>query len=195
MRPGGFADDASLVEALVRGDPEAPNVLFERHAVHVRRVLARVLGADDELSDLLHDVFVRALDGIAQLDDPSTLKAWLTSIAVFTARGCIRRRARRRWLWFFAEVPEVEAVPASHEASEALLKTYAILEKLPVDERIAFALRYVDGMELTQVAAACRISLATVKRRISRAEALFLVRAKKEPSLADWLAEGRWSGK
>ena len=34
------------------------------------------------------------------LDDPRRLKGWLVRVAVFTARGVIRRRQRRRWLGY-----------------------------------------------------------------------------------------------
>ena len=49
IRAGGFAgDDAALVAALRRGEPGAPAALYDRHAAYLRRVLARVLGVDDE---------------------------------------------------------------------------------------------------------------------------------------------------
>jgi hypothetical protein len=39
------------------------------------------------------------------------------------------------------------------------------------------------------VAAACRVSLATTKRRLVRAEAQFTELAQREPSLAEWIGE------
>ena len=197
VRPFPFVgDDVALVEALRLGQPAARAALFDRHAPRVQRVLARVLGTDEELGDLLHEVFVRALDGIGKLEDPAALEGWLTSIAVFTARGLIRRRKARRWLRFFAtqDVPEPEAPVASPEVTRALRSTYRVLEQLPTDERIVFCLRVIDGMELTVVARACGVSLATIKRRLARAEEHFVARARAEPELADWLEGGaRWA--
>ncbi len=44
------------------------------------------------------------------------------------------------------------------------------------------------------MAAACKVSLATVKRRIQRAELAFVERCKKDEVLSTWLAEGdRWT--
>ena len=75
----------------------------------------------------------------------------------------------------------------------ALVATYAALDALPVDERIAFALRFIDGMELTEVAAACETSLATIKRRLDRASASFEAEARRQPALEAWLEGGsRW---
>jgi RNA polymerase sigma-70 factor (ECF subfamily) len=78
--------------------------------------------------------------------------------------------------------------------SEALRATYAVLAELPADERIVFALRHVDGMELIAVAGACGISLATVKRRLGRAQRTFCERAEKHAALVEWLGKGDpWS--
>jgi RNA polymerase sigma-70 factor (ECF subfamily) len=75
------------------------------------------------------------------------------------------------------------------EASEALRTTYRLLSSLNIDEQIAFTLRFIEGMELREVAGACGVSLATTKRRLVRAEARFLALARLEPSLAQWVGE------
>ena len=188
-------DDAALVHAFRRGDAGARAALYDRYADHVHRVLYRLLGFDRDLADLHHDVFVRALGSLPNLEDPSALKGWLTMIAVHVAHTSITRRRRRSWLWFMPseELPEVESAAASGEVLDALRATYAVLDALPVDERIAFALRFIDGMELTEVAAACETSLATIKRRLARAGARFEAGARTQPVLEGWLEGGtRW---
>lgn len=188
-------DDADLVHAFRRGDPRGRAALYDRHADHVHRVLYRLIGFDRDLADLHHDVFVRALGSIHNLEDPAALKGWLTMIAVHVAHSWMTRRRRRSWLWFLPDedLPEVASSAASGEVLDALRATYAVLDTLPVDERIAFALRYIDGMELTEVAAACDTSLATIKRRISRGSARFEAGARKQPALEAWIEGGsRW---
>src|SRR5260221_14564393 len=88
-------DDEALVRALVRGDSAASARLFDRYAPYIQRVLARVIGyTEPERADLLHDVFVRALEHIGDLKNPRALKSWLVGITVFTAQEWIRRRKR-----------------------------------------------------------------------------------------------------
>lgn len=189
-------DDAALVEGFRRGDPGARAALYDRHADHVHRVLYRILGVHPDLADLHHDVFVRAIGSIGRLEDPAALKGWLTMIAVHVAHTAITRRKRRGWLWFLPgeELPEMESNTASSEVRDALRATYAVLDTLPADERIAFALRFIDGMELTEVAAACDTSLATIKRRLARATERFGAEARKQPVLEPWLDGGtRWA--
>jgi RNA polymerase sigma-70 factor (ECF subfamily) len=167
--------------------------VYERYATHVQRVLTRVVGIDPVLPELLHDVFIEVFSHIHSIKNGDKLKGWLTSIAVFTARGYIRRRARRMTIWFddFYNAPELPAVKIDHEIREALECTYEILDKLPADERIAFALRFMEGMDLSEIADASRVSLATVKRRLSRAQKKFLAKACQHVVLQEWIERGR----
>lgn len=173
--------------------------LHDRYAAMVLRIVTRILGPDRDVADVHHDAFVRALQSIDDLREPSALPGWMRSIAVHTARAAIEKRVRRRrWFVFLSEdaLPEPEPADdtAYDEAREALRETYAVLERLPVDERIVFALRYVDGMDLADAAESCRVSLATFKRRLARAETRFVALARRSPVLADWLEGGaRWT--
>jgi RNA polymerase sigma-70 factor, ECF subfamily len=190
-----LGDDAAFLAALCAGDAAATAALYDTHHRAVLTVLGRILGADAELTDILHDVFVRALRGIHSVRDAQVLLPWLRQIAVCTAMDCLRRRSRRRWLRFVApdELVEPAVAPANSEAREALRRVYRILDSLPSEERVAFTLRVLVGMELTEVAAAADCSLATIKRRLGRAEERFSTQARTEEVLSQWLAEGnRW---
>jgi RNA polymerase sigma-70 factor (ECF subfamily) len=183
---------AELVPRLVAGERAAKATLFDRYASHVLRVLSRVLGNDAELADLVQDVFAAAFSGIGRLRDPSALSGWLSQIAVFTARKHIRSKRRLRLisLFGFDSVPEVAINSAPAEITDALRASYAVLERMSADERITFALRYIEGMELTEVAATCSVSLATIKRRLATARQRFLELSQNQPALREWV-EGR----
>jgi len=188
--------DAALVEALRRDRPGARAALFDRYAAHVRRVLVRVLGLDSEIPDLVQDVFVTALEGMDRLEDSTALRGYLTSVAVYSARALIRKRTRRRILSFLEpeRIDRFASVGATDEMHEAVRALYDVLDAMPADERIAFALRFVEGMQLPEIAAACRVSRATVSRRLQRAQRVFVERAMRHPALSEWLSGGtRWS--
>jgi len=171
-------------------------VFYDRYASSVHRTLQSVLGRDAEIPDLLQDVFIRAIDRISELEHLDQVRSWLTTIAVFTARAHIRRQTRRKWLFLFSpdQTKQNHLEPPSSDARRALRETYKTLDTLPANERIAFVLRIIEGMTLPEAAEAAGTSLATFKRRLSRAEKKFLDRVRERPLLQQWLKEGtRWT--
>jgi RNA polymerase sigma-70 factor (ECF subfamily) len=164
----------------------------------VERTLRRLLGpdGDGELADLVQEVFVRALGALEQLRDVGALSAWMRTIATRTAYRAIRNRRARRWLRFWEphELPEIQVDDVAPEIVEAFRRTYVVLERMPTAERLVFTLRHVEKLELEQIASDCEISLATVKRRLQRAQQRFSRAAARDDVLRGWVEEGgRWS--
>ncbi|AKU96736.1 RNA polymerase sigma factor RpoE [Labilithrix luteola] len=182
-----------MVGALRAGEPNATATMFDRYGDRMERLLFSLLGPEPEIEDLLHEVFLQAIQCIGALEEPSRLRSWLTGITVHTARGFIRRKTRRRWLSFVEEVPERPAIAASEEITEATRCTFEVLSAMNADERVIFSLRFIEGLELAEIALACDLSISTAKRRLKDAEKHFLVRAKKYSTLHPWIEEGRWA--
>lgn len=175
--------DADVVRAAQGGDRHAMGVLYDRHAPYVQRVIRRVLGADVETADLLQDTFLAAFRGLARLREPDQFRGWIAQIAINTVRSRLRRRRALRWLSFGAELPEVEVVALDPSARQALRRAYAILEKLPVEERLVFSLCHLEGMTMDELAQACGVSVATAKRRLARARERVEKLARHDPAL------------
>ena len=182
--------DEELLAIARRGDrAAAASAVYSRFSEDINRLVWRVLGADAEHDDVVHQVFVQVISGLAKVRDAERLGAWMTSVCVKTVRTEIRRRRVRR---FFhagpAEITRIAAPVEDHEARELLERVYTLLDALPANERIAFVLRYVDERPLLEVAEACDCSLATIKRRLSSAEKRFTRLASRDAALAERLA-------
>jgi RNA polymerase sigma-70 factor (ECF subfamily) len=189
-------DDAALVEALRAGHPDAVAVFHDRYSTQVRAMLVATIGPDDEIPDLLQEVLIRALDRIRTLREVDKLASWLATITVYVARAHIRMRSRRRWLGLFSpqRTRAWHVEQPSSEARDAVREVYAILDQMPVEQRMAFVLRNVHDMSMPSAAEACETSLSTFKRRLKRAETHFLEVARTRPSLVQWLEDGtRWN--
>lgn len=186
--------DAELLELLKRRDVTGAAALFDRFQAQVNRLVWRVMGADSEHDDLVSHVFAIALAGVHRVRDASTLEGWMVCLTVNTVRSELRKRRFRRWFRFETDQQADEpAYSVDHDAREALRRTYTLLDRLPASERIAFVLRFIEGLALGDVAASCGCSLATIKRRLSSAENAFTRLAAQDPVLAERLtAGGRW---
>jgi RNA polymerase sigma-70 factor (ECF subfamily) len=181
--------DTLLVEALRHRDLSAAGRLYDRYAPNVRGMVHRMLGPDAELDDLVQDVFVAAITSIAKLRDPAMLKSWLLGIAVGKVRDNLRSRWRRRWLSFHPteDLPDHPA-PNPDAQADLVKEVCGILDRLPPEERIALLLHRLEGLSLEEAAQTCNMSVSTFKRRLSRAEAKFILRANYRPALVEWRA-------
>lgn len=183
---------SDLADALRSGDARAIAKLFDLYGVHVERVLIRTIGRDAEMEDMVQDVFLGAYrSGPNYQGNDAQLKAWVSRIAVFTARGYLRKRKRRWWLRYAdpVEMPEQSSNEPSPHTSEVLRRTYAALDQMDAELRIPFALRELESLELAEIAHACDCSVSTVKRRLAQARKAFERLAKKDPILRDWLED------
>jgi RNA polymerase sigma-70 factor (ECF subfamily) len=184
-------DDASLVRATLNGDPRAPSALWEKHARLVYRILRRSLGQQDEVDDLVQEVFLSLFRKLPTLREPKALPAFLIAITTHVLRHELRRRWVRRCMTLGAKAdigPDPRVVYPNPEARQAVSRLYGILDKLGSEERLAFVLRFIEGMELTEVATALGLSLATAKRRLVRARARFDRHVAGDPGLAPYLS-------
>lgn len=187
-----------LIDGMRAGEAWARTELFDRYAPLVERTLRRILGRElhADLADLIHDCFVETLASLDRLREAQALPGWIRSIAVHVAYKSIRARRARAWLVFWepAEIPHVPVSDVDPEVRDAYVRTYALLDHLGADGRIAFVLRYIEGLELEDVASACRVSLSTIKRRLAKAERRFAAAAARDPVLRAWLeGGGRWN--
>jgi RNA polymerase sigma-70 factor (ECF subfamily) len=190
--------DARIVAGLRRDESWAADALYDRYAPAIERMLRRTLGYERhaDFEDLLHEVFVEALSSAHQLRDSVALLAWLRTIAVRSAIRTIRRRKARSWLRFSRpeELPETETEDPPPEVRQAYASFYDLLSKIPAVEQVVFTLRYVEGMELTELATTCEVSLSTAKRRLWKAESRFARLAQRDPILSHWIVEGsKWA--
>lgn len=184
-------DDASLARRAAEGHPAAARAVWDRYSRMVRGLLRRTLGPDQDVEDLLQESFLRFFQSVGGLRDPSLLASFLVGITLRVARSELRRRRVRRILRLTdpAELPEPVGPPSDEAARRAVRDLYAVLDGVQPDTRIVFVLRFVERLELTEIAVALDCSLATAKRRIARAEEIVQRRIARTPDLAAWLAE------
>jgi RNA polymerase sigma-70 factor, ECF subfamily len=184
----GFrGSDEELLRWLQRGDPGAAAMLHARFAVEVNRLVWRLLGADQDHDDIVQHIFCKLLVSAKRVRDAEKLSGWVRSVTVNAVYSELRKRSvRRLFLAAQAVQPEqFEDSVANAEAREVLARVYTVLARMPVADRIAFSLRYLDGKQLAEVAELCGCSLATAKRRISRAHDCF---GELREAMAGWEA-------
>jgi RNA polymerase sigma-70 factor, ECF subfamily len=160
--PGSNSAVADNVDAFIRS-----------YSPYVARLAYRLLGRDEEVDDVVQDVFVAFLRFRHDIREPAAVRSWLATTTVRTVHKRLRTRMRRirallRLEGDYAQ-SEVAAQGASPEDHTALTRIHEALDLVPAKVRIAWILRYLEQETNEDVARLCRCSLATAKRRIAQA--------------------------
>jgi len=175
-RPEGLASPETLIDAdAPPADPKAAvEDAFRRYAPLVASLGLRITALRDEIDDFVQEVFLRATRGIGGLRHQGATKAWLVSITINVARQRLRVRKLRKLVGIDSSNEHEELVdPAlSPEDRVLLTRMYRALDAMPVNQRLAWSLRHIEGERLETVALLCGCSLATAKRRIVAAQKL-----------------------
>ncbi len=162
-----------IASAEMTDEPVSLETVFRRYSRYVAAVAMRLLGRDDEVDDVVQEVFLTAVRGMGQLREPAAVKGWLATVTVRVAGRRLRMRRLRGFFGLDARpgYEQIATADAPPDQRALLVRVYRLLDELPVNERLAWTLRHVEGEQLDAVARSCGCSLATVKRRISAAQA------------------------
>jgi RNA polymerase sigma-70 factor (ECF subfamily) len=187
-RRGAIAD-VELVAALRRREPRAYAAAWLDLGPSVRRLVTRFFGPGAETSDLAQEVFLRFFRRIDELRTPEALRGFLAGICLGVARNELRRVRVRQWvrLTSTGEVPDPPADAPDMEAREALRRLYRLLDRVSAQDRSLFVARFLEKMEMLEVAEAHGISYATAKRRVARAMTRIHKHIQRDPALGGYL--------
>ena len=160
---------ARLVLASQNGDRAAFGELFQRYERHVFSVAMRRLGNFNDAQELAQEVFIKAMDKIAQLRQPECFGGWLRSI---THRMAINMQIRQsRGVSTEPEYMEANCIDdASPDErlieSERDAQLHEGLGNLREMDRQTLEAFYVRGQSLNEMSDEFDAPLGTIKRRL-----------------------------
>jgi len=144
------------------------------------RFLMASLGDRDLAESLTQDCFLKAYTARHQFRGDSSLATWLTRIALNLVRDHLRSRRMRFWQktrdtaldivdvsdW----IPDAACSPEETcLQQERVREIWRSVEKLSRQQRTVFLLRFVEEMELSEIAETTGMNTSTVKSHLYRA--------------------------
>jgi RNA polymerase sigma-70 factor (ECF subfamily) len=158
--------------ARVVGQPLTLAWAYRQYAPYVARIGMRILGcSDQEIDDVVQDVFAEAVAGLQRLAHPAEVRGWLATVTVRVSSRRLKLRRVRRFFFLSDDLSSEPVCPAASPEQRALVRrVYRYLDKMPTRQRTAWVLRHVEEERLEDVATFCECSLATAKRLIAAAE-------------------------
>jgi RNA polymerase sigma-70 factor (ECF subfamily) len=160
-----------LLRSARRGDEEAFRKLVEATRERLFWTVKRMIGRDALAEEILQDAYV-ALWGLSEGSQPKEVGAWLHRFCVNRSIDHLRREETRR----MADGPEaLEYAAAAHGPDESLgLREMeealaGALSGLPPQERAAFVLKLVEGLDYSEVAELMGVAESTVRNQVMQA--------------------------
>jgi RNA polymerase sigma-70 factor (ECF subfamily) len=181
------AEESAVIAELKAGSEEAYAWLVGEFHQPVYSLVYRILTDPADAADTTQEVFLKIFRGMKFFHGESSLKTWIYRIAIHEASN------RRRW-WFRHKSKETSIEPAENYSAEhsisnsinsALVDKHKspfenaahhelqahveeALRKVPEPYRTAIVLRDIEELPYEEIADITRVSLGTVKSRITR---------------------------
>lgn len=156
-----------LLRAAVRGSEVAFAAIVDRHHVAMTRVCFVVCGDADLAAEAVQAAWPLAWRKLGTVREPDRLGAWLASIAVNEARQLLRRRRRRSVVEIRLDDGAMarSGDPDSHVGDIDLVRA---LEGLEPSDRALLGLRYVAGLNSTELGRGLGLTASGTRRRLAR---------------------------
>jgi RNA polymerase sigma-70 factor, ECF subfamily len=187
------ASDTDLARGLVANEGWAVAEMWHRFSPMVLWTAQRILGSRADAEDIAQDTFCCVLEKITTLRAPASLRGFIYGIANHELKAALRWRRRQRSfvpLSVGAEEP-LDGQGADVESRDVWRRFDALLSRLSPRHRLIFVLRRVEALTTEEVAAAARVSMATVKRAVAYACRRLSCWIDADPELAALLDNAR----
>lgn len=148
------------------GEGDAFAQIVAIHHGDLLRVSFVICGDHDLAEQAAQAAWVRAWRSLRSLRDPDRLRPWLISIGANEARQLAR--TRRRHQGRETELSETLRSADDSEQRDDVLDLASALARLKPDDRAVLALRYVLGMNASEISGILNLSPSGVRSRLSR---------------------------
>lgn len=150
------------------------------YRARIFRFLMASLGDRDLAETLTQDCFLKAFNARHQFRGESSLSTWLTRIAMNLVRDYLRNRRMRFWQktrdsavdlvdisdWIPDKTASAETAVLQRERVKQVWKA---VDELSRHQKMVFVMRFVEEMELSEIAETTGMNTSTVKSHLYRA--------------------------
>lgn len=172
--------DTELIAAVRKGDVAQFEPLIARYQPRVFATARRYARREDEVQDIVQEVFIKAFKKLDSFRAEAPFEHWLMRLAVRTCYDFLRSHQRNRettltdlsdpevdWLERFAASPEDNS--KNTDAARALVER--VMAQLSPDARLIITLLELEDRSVKEIAQLTGWSVPLVKVRAFRARA------------------------
>lgn len=169
--------DREVVERVLCGEKELYEILLRRYNQTLYRTLRSYFTDDDEVEDVMQEVWLKTWRKLGQFRQESAFATWLIRIGINEALMQIRKRKNHNNFTIHDSEKQLalltDSARMNPEKNIIRQETRRLLEeaidRLPKKYRLVYMLREIEGMDTEETASCLQITESNVKVRLHRA--------------------------
>ncbi len=179
-----FMTDQELVQGIIDSDQTAFKELVETHQQLVVRTCYALVHDLEDARDLAQEVFIEIMRSAAAFRGKAKLSSWIYRIAVNKSLNHLKKSKRREAFTFFsiqdmngAEKGDQIAAHNPYTGGDAVMEEkelkqalHLAIDRLHVNQKIAFTLHNYEDLPYKEIAEVMNVSLSSVESLIHLAK-------------------------
>lgn len=184
--------DPEIVGKIVSGEIKLFEIIIRRNNSALYKIGRSYNYSHEDTQDLMQETYINAFSSLSKFENRSSFKTWIIKIML---NNCYRKMQS----WNFRNIIPSELTDKSltmfsnqytDTAKSVLNKELSgiievALQKLPVEYRMVFTLREVNGLNISETADVLEISESNVKVRLNRAKSMLRKEVERSYSTED----------
>lgn len=172
--------DTEIIQRILSGEFELFEIIIRRNNSFLYKIGRSYNYNHEDTQDLMQDTYIDAFINLSKFENRSSFKTWIIKIML---NNCFKKQQK----WNFKNITPSEIKEKSipmfsnnqhTDTNRTILNKElnfvieSALQNIPINYRMVFTLREVNGMNVTETANALDITESNVKVRLNRAKSL-----------------------
>ena len=166
--------EANLIDRLKHRDSDALQEIMDIHFGPIRSLIGRLMAYDSETEDVVQSTFVQVWRKIDSFRNESSLKTWITRIAITQTRN--HQRSMRRWVrrlqdgWIRDSAKHTNSISVHDGDDPRWELVQSAMQHLPYPDREILVLVFLQENTIQELAQAMNERPNTLEVRLHRAK-------------------------
>lgn len=182
--------DEELIKQVLAGETKLYELLIRRYNPYLYRIGRSQNYSHDDTQDLMQDTYLDAYTNLSGFEGRSAFKTWIVRIML---NNCYRKRQKWGFKHIINTLINENSFPdlfnrqrldpnttIMNEELNAVIENAML--RIPMNYRMVFTLRELNGLSIKETADTLKISEANVKVRLNRAKAMLRKEVEKSYS-------------
>lgn len=172
--------EKEIIQKILAGELALFEILIRRNNASLYKIGRSYNYDHEDTQDLMQDTFIDAYTNLSKFEQRASFKTWIIKMML---NNCFRKKQKFSFKNELAREIKEQSIPlfccsSSTDTNkivvnrELRLVIESALQQVPLDYRMVFALREMNGLNISETSEALNITEVNVKVRLNRAKSM-----------------------